>query len=402
MLSDRTRQLLSAYLDGELSAHQQDAVEALLQRSPEARKLLAQLQGDAAQLRNLAQRTLGQDLADLVLAELAPLPAAAPRKPLAERTLPSWLGFPLAASVLLGVFWASYTHFARQHRPPTEVPRLATLQHQPPKEEIRAATPETVQPSRTEEPAPAAATVPTPAPLPRPTPPVERSEPLQKAPESVLATPTPRKQNFELVDPRSVLTSVVLRDLDQAAPQQKLRELLKAHEAHRLEIVGSANVRALDALVKALQAKGCEVHIEELAQQRSKIRQMLTDYAVVVEGLTAEELADVLTRLGKADRAADAKRTDSARFHDALVLPLTADDQKELAKLLGVEASPFEASPKGSAATKEPARQALLLAYNPSHPQPALSAEIHRYLDGRTKRKPGTLQILLVLRATPG
>ena len=53
MLPDRDRQLLSAFVDGELSSRQRRHVERLLRRSGEARTLLRRLQEDARELRHL-------------------------------------------------------------------------------------------------------------------------------------------------------------------------------------------------------------------------------------------------------------------------------------------------------------------------------------------------------------
>src|SRR2546430_2493824 len=48
MLPERGRELLTAYVDGELSARQRRHVLRLLRHSAEARRLLQRLQGDAA------------------------------------------------------------------------------------------------------------------------------------------------------------------------------------------------------------------------------------------------------------------------------------------------------------------------------------------------------------------
>src|SRR4030081_2544005 len=62
MLPDRYRQLVTAFVDGELSARQRRAALRLLNRSPDARDLLRKLQGDARTLRELPRPRLGRDL----------------------------------------------------------------------------------------------------------------------------------------------------------------------------------------------------------------------------------------------------------------------------------------------------------------------------------------------------
>lgn len=60
-------ELLSAYLDGELTAAEQAEVERLLRRSPHARKTLEELRAMSQSLQSLPQRRLGEDLSEEVL-----------------------------------------------------------------------------------------------------------------------------------------------------------------------------------------------------------------------------------------------------------------------------------------------------------------------------------------------
>src|SRR5713226_4046227 len=104
MLADRYHALLTAYVDGELGARQRKAVLRLLRRSAEARVLLRQLQDDAAALRRLPRRRLGEEFPSLVLQvvrdrRLHPGRPALPR--LQPRSVPAWVGVALAASILL-------------------------------------------------------------------------------------------------------------------------------------------------------------------------------------------------------------------------------------------------------------------------------------------------------------
>ena len=60
-------ELLSAYLDGELTAEEQAEVERLLARSPAARQLLDELRALSSTLQNLPQYKLAEDLSERVL-----------------------------------------------------------------------------------------------------------------------------------------------------------------------------------------------------------------------------------------------------------------------------------------------------------------------------------------------
>ena len=68
-----------------------------------------------------------------------------------------------------------------------------------------------------------------------------------------------------------------------------------------------------------------------------------------------------------------------------------------MAKLLGVEQN--QATTAGRSAEVAAPRQVLLLAYNPSRPQPGASKEIKRFLEARPPSRPDTVKILLVIRA---
>ena len=67
MLAEPYRELLSAYVDGELSAGQRRTVQRLLDRSPEAREYLRQIQANAENLRNLPRRQLDAEFPGRVL-----------------------------------------------------------------------------------------------------------------------------------------------------------------------------------------------------------------------------------------------------------------------------------------------------------------------------------------------
>jgi anti-sigma factor RsiW len=107
MISDQMRQLLAAYVDGELPARQREAATRLLEQSAEAREFVRHLEADAAALRRLPRRQLAPDFSEKVLG------AIGDRRPHGFRharlarapVYPAWIGVAAAASVLfvLGV-----------------------------------------------------------------------------------------------------------------------------------------------------------------------------------------------------------------------------------------------------------------------------------------------------------
>jgi hypothetical protein len=134
-------ELLSAYLDGELTAAEQAAVEQLLAQSPAARQLVDDLRALSATLQSLPAHKLEMDLSQEVLqiagrrmlseprelAESAEPPGAGAageppfrrtilRRALSRRNL-AWSAVAVAAAVLI---WAMNPEFARREREPRE------------------------------------------------------------------------------------------------------------------------------------------------------------------------------------------------------------------------------------------------------------------------------------------
>src|ERR1700722_15837592 len=107
MLPERLTQLLTAYIDGELSSRQRKAVTRLLRKSPEARKLLQEMQQDSMVLRKMPRKKIKQDLSRTLPGTIEPrglkLPAPPPSPVAAgpRAAVPLWVVL-VAAAVLLG------------------------------------------------------------------------------------------------------------------------------------------------------------------------------------------------------------------------------------------------------------------------------------------------------------
>jgi hypothetical protein len=307
---------------------------------------------------------------------------------------------------LLAVFLSSYFYFRPVVPAPFEAPMVAQRNKvpEPPRERLQPserlaktqpATPpsEKVVARQSRPPAQASSTKPI---TERPTVPKPKTES-----NSILAKPRPKTEVFE-VSSAQISFNLTLRDLAEKPSQEQLLQELEKAEGFRLETLSSGEGKALDSLVKAVRASGFQVWIDEVAQKRAKNSRWRTDFALLIEEVTPAEFIQILSRLSKDDQQAAIKRNGKGHFSDLFVLPLTTDDQKELSKLLGVESTRPEAPRKAppGANERKPPRQAIVLAYNPMPLVPGLSKEIKRFLEGRAPKRPGTLQILLVLRAT--
>src|SRR5262245_8727800 len=115
MLSDRVRQLLTAYVDGEVPSRQREAASRLLEQSAEARAFVRQLEADAAALRRLPRRELGPEFSERVLSALGDRrPQESPYRRIGQAPVyPVWIGLAIAASVLFVVgVGAGIYHFA--------------------------------------------------------------------------------------------------------------------------------------------------------------------------------------------------------------------------------------------------------------------------------------------------
>jgi hypothetical protein len=117
MLSEKHLELLTAYVDGELTIRQRRHVEQLVQQSPAARHILQQLQSDSRQLTALPRKEPPRDLPRQVLRETAavalPVPATpSTLVPAAVSGVPTWVGVLVAASVLVLITAASYWFFS--------------------------------------------------------------------------------------------------------------------------------------------------------------------------------------------------------------------------------------------------------------------------------------------------
>lgn len=393
MVPDKVQRLLSAYLDGELTDRQVSALKAVLARSAEARSLLEKLQSDATDLRGLARVGVRRDLSASILRAVTPTPRWS------ERAVPGWLGYPAAAAVLAAVFCGSYFYFspdgshrvAQQAEVSSESP-VAQAEQPLPAPRAESAEPRRREPPEAKPASPAAAPSAV-SQVANAAPPQITGKPAKDI-DTVSGKPAPRVEGFEIVDAKTTL-SASLRDLDGEPLQEKLLNTLKIGAAFRLELTGSANAKALDAIAKAFRAQGISWLADEFAGQRSRMHSALTDYVVLAEDVTPAEVVDLLRRLGKAERDADPKRLDAARFGDVMLLPLTGDDEKEVARLIGTELLPTQSAAGGGKAAK----LALLLSYNPARQLPGTSKEVKRFLEARGERPPGTLRIMLVLRA---
>ncbi len=412
MLSDRDREILTAYVDGELSSRQRRYVVRLLHRSGEARLLLEKLKEDSGQLRRLEAPPLETDLAFPVLRTIAErhLTIQRPSGGRSSGIYPLWFGAAVAAAALFLIAAGSYFFFAgvldredaarlAQTRkvPPTPGPQPADesprIVEKPKEEPARESMPEPQ-----ESPAqPPTQVVQRPVEKPvRPEPPATKEEPVLTAPSMEM---------FKLETANVALpVTVKLRELNQDANRQKLLKEWRQDTAFRLELPCKDGTRAFERFQKVWKEKGNSLLIDQVAQGRLKQPRFKTNYVVVAEDLKPEELLQLLHQLAAEDKKGEAKRPPDVQFDALVSTRMTKRDHKELSELLGVDLVAGGAGQGGAnrpeagkVAAKPTEHHALALAYNPVRPRPG-SAEVKRFLESRKPARPGTVQVLLVLR----
>jgi hypothetical protein len=244
--------------------------------------------------------------------------------------------------------------------------------------------------------------------------------PPAKEPERdlIVDLPDPKFEVFPEEPASKAAVVVSLRGLDLELSKRQLLSELGRDRAYRIEVGSPDGPAAVERLQAALKAQGVRLLIDQAALGRLA-RRLRTNYVLYAENVTPEEVERVLREVSREDKA-DPKKKGDGRLDRAVLNRLKPADHAELAKLLGTDLSRQEPRPKGplgvdvrkplAEQTAEQVRRALegqgaerlaiLLPYNPVRPRPASSKEVKVFLDGRRDLRPGTVQVLLVLRGS--
>ncbi len=446
MLSDRYRQLLTAYVDGELSSRQRRHVVRLLHRSAEARQLLEQLKADARALRQLPPPPLPADFTDPVLRLIAERNVTPhQRRILQAASTPIWIGpltsWAVAAAVLLTLGIASYVYFVAslgqtvkteiaQKQPdlPDSTPHVEELgspnaqrdgetpsePHEPSAPKIdpssEVTTPKLVQSDDKPKP--------------------DTADKPSASPKSDTAL-ADRVETFHFERVPDLLPVIVkLSDLDQPSARKKLIAELQKDNAFRLELPCTNGTKALDRVQNSGRTSHIGFLIDKTAQERIKLKWKVS-YAVYLENVTPEELTGFVRQIEAEDRKSAGGKSTEAQFDRLVLMRMNAGHRKELSTLLGVD--PFATTPNttkspgadphndladatarqigqslagqggtprpesGTPTASPPENIAVVLAYNPARPSSS-SDEIKHFLESRKPARPGTVRVLLVLR----
>jgi hypothetical protein len=377
MQADRYHELLTAYVDGELSTRQRKAVLRLLHKSAEARTLLRQLQANADALRNLPRRTLGPDFPGQVLASIAQrglLPAGKGVVQLRPAHWPTWAGWAAAAALLLSVSAASYFAFpllfknerhanlARNRHGGTQLAEKTGRPSHGKRGDRSTGSRDARRASRGE---PLVAENPRKStdgpviPLVNRDGRAEQKSPLKKA--DARAAPSKKVNQPKAAEPddAELLTGPLkdggegpriarpnlslmmeLQDLGRKEATARLRSKLEKDNAYQVQMLCRDTSRAFDQLREVLKAQGIGLVIDHEAQARLKNPRFRTKFVIYAENLKPEELVSLMERLALSDRMTAARSKGREQFGVVLVNSLPPHAQRQLGRFLDGPAPP--------------------------------------------------------------
>jgi len=386
MLSDANAELLSAYLDGELTPRQEKTVARLLEVSAEARMLLAKLERDALGIRQLTPCKLSCDLTDSILATLAaetpPLrrSLAFPDKQAAPvRSTPRWFRHAAAAAVLLAAGLGSYLYVQSSNR--TNDDGLVVL------------------------PAPVAKPV---EPVVENRTPVDEPElPHRPGSESVFAFPSRKVTDLRSAQARIPLTQL-LAELEEAQIHEQLRLKQRQQDAAtQIDLYCPSTAQGLERLQAVCLASGIPLRVEATVARRKGA------VAIYIENMKPDDVTALLRELGNAH---DGKASPFA----VCVIgagPVGADD---LARVLGgarkdfepavqrplehgtlgeiIHSMPRPGNEPGKFRTLLPQRVAVAVPHGQATKR---WKEVQALVDGYRECRTGSMPLLLVLHPAP-
>jgi hypothetical protein len=247
-----------------------------------------------------------------------------------------------------------------------------------------------------------------------PSPPVSPEKPSGAILASGQTEPVGRLERVELALPKVH----VLHGLDVPDQGKALLTQLSSGPAFRVELPARDATRGFERVRQALV--GIKTHLTADAGAAARLAKpaFRSDFAVFIENITPELLAAVLRRAGNADKAAAQRKASDRYFEGPLVVKEMARwDRKELSDLLGIDPVRVRPAPKPAAIDiRKPLDevtagqvQAALDGKGNARPGPGeaivlplghrgKSAELRRFLEMRQPARPGTLQVLLIVR----
>jgi hypothetical protein len=386
MLSEKTLQLLTAFVDGELAPPRRKLAARVMQISSEARQVVKELQQNAHRIHQLPTRTLEPEFAaqvvriirhrngilvphDELVHEADERPATLPMKPALKptgRRHAKGVRYAVAAAVLLAASAGVYL----VTRAPETVNHMVAANGEDKNQ----------TPSSDHDPAIAA---------------------LIEGTSGAFGKPVPADRAGK---------QFAFNELKEPKAATELAKTIAAAKAVHLEVAVKDRAQAVQQLDKALRGQNIKLLVDRVAEKKLSDPAVKTEYVLYAENVTPAELTALLGSLA-----------EGRTFETMTVSTATGDDQQQVALLMGVERKQLEAPPMivvdpfqkaipkdnvsqpGIASTQKqtaPAaapRTALVLANENREPGARLSSEVQSFLQARRQARPGTLQVIVVI-----
>jgi hypothetical protein len=362
MLSDQLLQLLTAFVDGELSQRQRMEVVQLLEKSSEAREILKQLQENAHRLKMLPRHKVEPSLVDDIMQAInehksQPKPASAPGT--RRRRWMPYLAATLAASLMVAAIGLMYWKATQETNPG---PKENFVDNNNPKPE------------------------PKPAPEPQPTP--KRVNPNLAVLSKITGATV---HDFASVVPDFSASFAELKK-DGKATGRLVAELNR-EKSVQLEVTVKSNSEAMKRLQYVLKYQDIKVVADPGVYK--PVDNKKVEYLVYADNLTRDELTKLVNELSDSYVVGNNgnQKTVATPYQKVTVTPLAQDEKLKVAKLLGVDAKTLE---RKEAKSGKSERVVLLLPRTADAKQP--SAEVRQFVNQRRGAQPGAVQVLIKIR----
>lgn len=362
MLSDQVIQLLTAFVDGELSQRQRKAVMRLLHTSSEAREMLGQLQENAHKIKELPRHKIEPSLVDGVLQAIAerqaqPKPVVRPRR---RRAWLPYIAASLAASLLIGAIGIVYWKVMNEPDGRDDGPGIVLNNGNNNIEKKMA-----------------------PEPTPAPRKPNPLLAQITEGTFRDFGAPVLPEQAFTAsfgdLKKGGKATGDLIRELNREKPLQ-------------FDITVKKNSDALTRLRMVLKDQGITLVTDPAAKKPLDDKKV--EYLVYAENLTSKELTKLMNDLGESYVAGiNNQQTVPSPYNKVTLTPLAQEDKQKVAKLLGVDAATME---RKDAKPESKGERAVVLLPTTAGAQP--SAEVRQFVHQRGGAQPGTIQVLIKIR----
>ena len=423
-------QLITAAVDGELSATEAGAFRQLMAISPEARTLHAQLQADSNRLRTLTRIAPPVDLQAKVLARVANVKPQYLAEPAtlreSYRRMPTWMPVATAASIVFCIISCSFAYYVTQTRHNNETANNQWAAALPAQPSIPIAVTSPTAPL---------VELPNPATVVRidvlPVPSV--ATPRDVLPVTIAAAPEPRSVSPDFLSAplraklppfhREVVRVPFLRtvaELERDDIRQLLTDELGHNSAVKFDLFVRDTASGAEVFQNAAKAAGLTLFADATTLAKVKKKQV---HAVVIyiENLTPAEHTALFAMLATVDEKSSPRVCDSLHL-----TPIVRSDETELKAILGIDVGLFK-RPNGTtgagqgsdkskpvsagtidsvvksvstAPAKPVDKPAMLMTWQPGPARtiPALSVELKQFLAKRGDRKPNAVPAIIVIR----